>query len=148
MASNLWFLYALMASFSWGIAYVISEKLLRMGMTPALMMTISATVCAPLYLLLAAKFNEIKPGWELIKNNTDQLWIILLMAVTVVAGNFFSLLSISEKNATLTAFIEICYPLFTFILAALILKESQLNWSTACGGLLILAGIAVIYWKS
>lgn len=148
MAGSAWFFYALGASFLWGISYVLSEKLLKQGMTPAFMMFASTALCAPIYLFMAYKFQELKSSWNLIQSQSVNLWILLFMALAIVGGNFLSLLSISEKNATLASFVEISYPLFTFFFAWLLLKEVQLSWETAFGGLLIFAGIAVIYFKS
>ncbi|MGA2053413.1 MAG: EamA family transporter, partial [Opitutales bacterium] len=56
-----------------------------------------------------------------------------------------SLLAIQHKNATLASLIEISYPFFVALFAWLLFRDVQLSWATALGGLLILAGIAIIY---
>jgi drug/metabolite transporter (DMT)-like permease len=50
----------------------------------------------------------------------------------------------SAKNPTLASLIEISYPLFVVVFAWLFFREMQLNPMTICGGLLVIAGVAVI----
>lgn len=148
LAGSAWFFYALSASFLWGLGYAISDKLLRVGLQPAFLMFLSTLICLPLYFILAAKFNELKSGFDLVFNDWKTLAWLIVMGVTVVGGNFLILMSVSEKNATLASLVEVTYPLFTFLFAWWLLKEVQLGWETAVGGLLIFSGVAVIYFKS
>ena len=50
----------------------------------------------------------------------------------------------SAKNPTLASLIEISYPLFVVLFAWIFFREMQLNTITICGGLLVIAGVAVI----
>jgi drug/metabolite transporter (DMT)-like permease len=69
---------------------------------------------------------------------------ILAIAVTSTAGAVLLFLSIDSKNATLTSLIEISYPIFVVVFAYLLFKQVHLNLSMMIGGLLILAGAAII----
>ncbi|MCD8497767.1 MAG: EamA family transporter [Alphaproteobacteria bacterium] len=44
--------------------------------------------------------------------------------------------------------IEITYPVFTILFAWLLYRDVQVNLHTALGGLLIFAGVGIIYFKS
>jgi drug/metabolite transporter (DMT)-like permease len=54
-------------------------------------------------------------------------------------------LSVKAKNATLAGLIEICYPVFIAIFSFILFKESHVTSSVLVGGLLIFAGIGIIY---
>ena len=148
MSSQVWFFYALVGYVLWGIGYVLSEKVLRMGLPPAFILFFDSLIVLPIFFILAASFGEIKNGFNLLWTTKDALTIAVLSGITIIGGNFLIILSVSKKNATLASLVEISYPLFTFVFAYLILKEVQLNWGAALGGLLIFSGIAVIYFKN
>lgn len=147
MAANFWFFYSLAASLFWGVGYVLSEKLLKDGMTPAFLMFVGTLVSLPIYLLIASIMGDLRPGLEYLAVNKSKILLMVVAALVTISGNFLILMSIAGKNATLASLIEITYPVFTFIFAWLILKDVQLTWGTAIGGLMILSGIAVVYLK-
>lgn len=147
MAANLWFFYSLGASLFWGIGYVLAEKLLRGGLTPAFMMVVATLLSLPIYLAIAHFTGDLKAGWEHVSDNKSRMALLAATALVTVGGNFLILMGIAGKNATLASLIEITYPVFTFIFAWMILKDVQLTWGTAVGGALILSGIAVVYLK-
>ncbi len=147
MAANLWFIYAISASLFWGMGYVLSEKLLKDGLTPAFLMFIGTLVSLPIYFIITQMTQELRPGIDYLTANKTKFALLIMTALLTVGGNFFILMSISGKNATLASLIEITYPVFTFIFAWMILKDVQLTLGTAIGGLLILSGIAVVYLK-
>jgi drug/metabolite transporter (DMT)-like permease len=146
--AQLWIYYALGASFFWGLGYVLSEKLLKEGLTPAFLMFIAAFITFPIYLALTAYMGDLKAGSSKLFSDWRLFSLTILMSLTIVGGNYLILMSVNEKNATLSALIEITYPIFTFILAWLILKEVQLNSGSLIGALLIFAGVTMIYIKS
>lgn len=148
MAAHLWFVYSLGAALCWGIGYVLAEKLLKSGLTPAFMMFFSSLVGLPLYFLLAASLGHIKPGIDVLIHNKSLIAIFSIGITTVIIGNFLILHGISAKNATLASLIEISYPLFTFLFAWLIFNQIQLTYMTAAGAALIFAGITVILFNS
>lgn len=144
MAGNIWFFYALGAALLWAIGYVIAEKLLDMGLKPAFIIFFDALVIVPFYFLLAYNFGEIKEGLNILFTKEYALWFAILSAFTILGGNFLIILSIDGKNATLASIVESAYPVFTFIIAWAILKEVQITWETAIGGLMVLSGVTLI----
>ena len=147
IASKLWFFSALGAAFLWGIGYVLSEKLLRQGFTPAFLMFASDIITLPFYFLLVWYLGELKGGISLALSDWKTLSLLVLVALTVIGGNFLIFTSIADKNATMASIIEITYPLFTCLFAWLLLKDVQISWQTAMGGLFILVGVIIIYIK-
>ncbi len=148
MVAHLWFFYALFASILWGVAYALSDKLLRSGMSPAFMMLATQIITLPIFLFIIIKFDNLQEQLTLLKESPLTLTLCILMAVTVVGGNLFILFSMADKNATLTSIIESSYPIFVFIFSWIFFKEVQVNWQQAIGGMLILAGVVLIYFKS
>jgi drug/metabolite transporter (DMT)-like permease len=148
MAAHFWFIYALSAAVMWGLGYVISEKLLRIGMTPAFMMVISNIVMLPFLIGMTAYMDAGKGQLQLFLSSKEMIALTLFMGALIIGGNLLILTSIQEKNATLASLIEITYPIFTCLFAWIFLKETQVNWAQAAGGVLIFSGVCLIYLKS
>lgn len=148
-ADKLWFFYALGAAILWGFGYALSQKLLHhYQMAPSVLIFTSSAIAAPVYLLLSISSGVFQPNMSMLANSLPALSIVLLIAFAIIGGNFLIYHSIAAKNASLAAFIEITYPLFTVLFAALLLKEVQVNIHTAAGSILIFAGVAIIFLKS
>lgn len=146
--ANLWFFYALGASMLWGFGYVLSEKLLQYGLSPAFIMFTTYVLSVPMFAMLVLKSGGFQINLDLITADKVIFIIALMLAVTLVFGNLFILEGIALKNATLVATIEATYPIFTAILAYFILKEVQINWWTFAGAILCCCGVCIIYLKS
>jgi drug/metabolite transporter (DMT)-like permease len=132
----------------WALGYVLSEKLLKQGYTPAFMILVTSVVGLPIYFFISYLQGNLSEQTLRVTSDYNAALLMFIIAITVVGGSFMILMSVNEKNATLAALIEICYPLFTFVFAWLILKEVQLNWYSAIGAFLIVSGMAIIYIKS
>lgn len=70
-------------------------------------------------------------------------WFIFSVAGSAL-GAYLTYAAMGAKNPTLVALIEISYPIFVVLFAWLFFREMQLNAVTLCGGVLVLAGVAVI----
>jgi drug/metabolite transporter (DMT)-like permease len=55
--------------------------------------------------------------------------------------------SIKHSNAMVAGLVEISYPLFIIIFSFLILKETNIDFKTIIGGLLIIIGVVIISIK-
>ena len=148
MIANLWIYTALSAAMCWGFGYTIAERVMKMGDPPPFMLIISGFTTFFCYLIISLYTGKFGEGAKVVASDYRTFFMCALFGLTVVIGNYLIFISIAHKNATLVNMIEIAYPLFTFLFAWLLFREVQLNWSTAIGGLLIFAGVGVIYWKS
>jgi uncharacterized membrane protein len=143
----MWLFLALAASAFWGITYVLDEQVYRHVSVPttlavhALVISIVASLVAWRQGVIAADFNAIFASRRV-------AFLFVSCALTFMVAEFLISFSISAKNATLAALIEISYPLFAAIFAYLVFNESQLNLGTSVGGLLIGTGVIVVYWFS
>ncbi|MCI5060726.1 MAG: DMT family transporter [Alphaproteobacteria bacterium] len=149
MAIPLWIIYSVSAAILWGLGYVLSEKLMKeTAISPAFLMMAIELITLPMCVLLCLHLGQFKSGLSAVFSSPQVMILLLLAALTVIGGNFLILNSVVEKNATLTTLIEISYPFFTILFAYLILKETQVDWWTALGGLLIFSGVIVIILKN
>jgi drug/metabolite transporter (DMT)-like permease len=65
--------------------------------------------------------------------------------ISSVTGGLLIYIAIGEKNATLASLIEISYPFFVAVFVWLFFRDIQFSWQTLVGGVLILAGVAVVF---
>jgi drug/metabolite transporter (DMT)-like permease len=141
----MWLLYALAAAVIWGISYAASGRAIERGVSPLVFFTLCASVGAAMGLAalflsgkLAAFPNEIRGLGR------DWIWLVVAV-VTSGVGALLIYMAIGEKNATLASLIEISYPLFVAFFAWLFFRETQFNFATVGGALLIVSGVSVVF---
>jgi drug/metabolite transporter (DMT)-like permease len=140
-----WYVAALGAAVVWGIHYpLIDFALKRLSLVTVLVITaLPLLLAVPFYhRTLAADFASFRAlPW-------DERIPILALAFTSLAGAVLLFLSISGKNATLAALIEISYPVFVALFAWLLFREVHWDYSVAAGAALVFAGVALIIWHN
>ena len=142
----MWIVYALAAAIIWGISYAASGRVIERGITPLVfffLYTLFGAAAAAGALTLTGKtgtlFSEVRAL------GTDWIWLVVAV-VSSAAGGLLIYMAIGEKNATLASLIEISYPFFVAVFAWLFFRETQFNWPTILGGILILGGVAVVFF--
>jgi len=143
-----WFIAALGAAILWGGSYAVSEKILRLGVTPAGLLVFNGLFAVVVYGAVTAYQGGYGHTLKMIQDNPTTFWWLLTVVALNVTGNFLIFYSVGAKNATLASLIEISYPLFTIFFVWLLFKQVHLNWTIAFGGLLILSGIGFVFWGS
>ncbi len=142
---EVWLLYAVGSAILWGVAYPISEHLVKNGISPASLMFIYTLFSMPVYGLIAYKWGGLHDSFKSIMGSqTLPLWLVIMIA-SYMTANLMVFISIEEKNATLASFIEATYPLFTAVFAYLIFQSIQINLATLLGGFLIIIGATIVY---
>lgn len=138
---TLWLWLALGASVLWGLAYALSENLMKQAIHPSLILltyTVLGTVGYGLYMYLFVP-SPLAPlqqtGWS----------NLLMIALLYMVANLMVFTSISlVGSATLASLIEISYPLFTALFVWILYKQNSLNGYTLLGALLMLVGVWLI----
>lgn len=143
-----WAILATSASVMWGLAYALSEKVLRAGVHPSILMVSSGMVSLPLFATLALYLGNIKPSLSILTAQPSLIAIIIFQAFAIVVGSYMIFVAMNMKNATLVNMIEITYPLFTALFAYLIMRDVQLNLWTLVGGLFVMTGLGIIFVKN
>jgi drug/metabolite transporter (DMT)-like permease len=142
----MWIVYALAAAIVWGISYAASGRVIERGITPLVfffLYTLFGAAAAAGALTLTGKTGTLLS--EVRGLGTDWIWLVVAV-VSSAAGGLLIYMAIGEKNATLASLIEISYPFFVAVFAWLFFRETQFNWPTILGGILILAGVAVVFF--
>lgn len=136
------------ASVLWGYGYALSERVVKDDLPTSFFVLTQGIIGVVIYSAICLCFGTLKPGMEALQAN-PKIWLNLgLVAASTTMGIFFIYMAITQKNASMANMIEITYPVFTILFAWLLYRDVQVNLHTALGGLLIFAGVGIIYFKS
>lgn len=142
---NLWFFYALITSVIWGLGYVLSEKVLKAGVSPSFLMFLYTAFATPVFLAFSYYSKSLKSSMTAILNDGQIMFYFICVVVLFTIANILIFKSVVLKNATLASLVEITYPLFTVIFSFLFFKEFHLNHLTMAGTFCIFLGVGLIY---
>lgn len=141
----MWIIFALGASILWGLSYILFEQVYK----KISIMTALWIVCLIMFfVMLLGSFlaGNLKPDLAAIQSSKKLQWLLISGIATAILADVFIALSITNKNATLAGLVEISYPIFIALFAYLLFKQNQLNTAALIGGLLIFAGVFIIYY--
>lgn len=141
----MWLIYASLASAFWGLTYVLNEQVFKQISVPTTL-AINGFLFAIVTFFIALYMGTFKADLATLSSSSRTLGLVAAGAAAIIIAEIFISLSITQKNATLAGLVEITYPLFIALFAYLLFKEGQLTLPVAMGGILILAGVFVIYW--
>lgn len=132
---------ALGAAVLWGIYYVVTAKVVP-NFPPHLILFVDSIIVA----VLAALSLYFWPVETSVYKSVfgPNFKMLAMVGVISFAASFMIIASLGGMNATMAALIEISYPIFIIAFAWLLFGENHLSIPTAVGGVLILAGVAVI----
>ena len=136
-----WYVTAIGAALVWGIHYpLIDHALKKLSLFSVLLLTV-----LPLLVILPFFSEDIARDIRTFGSLPygDRL-AILSIGLTSVLASVLLFLSIGNKNATLASLIEITYPAFVVVFAWVLFRQMHLNASVLVGGLMIMAGAALI----
>ena len=136
-----WYVAALGAAVVWGIHYPLIDFALK---RVSLMTVLLLTAIPVLFLVPVYRHVLVADARTLAQLGTEERWTVLSIAVSSLVATVLLFVSIERKNATLAGLIEITYPLFIVFFAWLLFREVHLTWISALGGLLIMAGAAIV----
>lgn len=138
-----WWMYAIFASLIWGIHYNLIAK----AMTVASPITIYALpniiLIASLPLWYKVIINDVQ---SVMASSGEVKAAVGAIMFTSILGTVAAYKAIHTSNATIASLIEITYPVFVAIFAALLFHENHLNWPIAIGGTMIMLGTGVIIY--
>jgi drug/metabolite transporter (DMT)-like permease len=144
----MWIVYALAAAVIWGVSYAASGRVIARGVSPLsffLCFGVFSTLAAGAALAVTGRLTAVAA--EVRGLGPDVVWF-LVAVVASAAGALLIYMAIGEKNATLASLIEISYPFFVAIFAWAFFRETHFTWPTVFGGLLILGGVAVVFFSN
>jgi drug/metabolite transporter (DMT)-like permease len=140
-----WIVYAIAAAIIWGISYAASGRVMERGMTPLVfffLYTFFGATAAAVAMTAMGKTGALLSEFRAL--GTDWIWLVVAVVSSAAAG-LLIYIAIGEKNATIASLIEISYPFFVAVFAWVFFRETQFNWQTILGGVLILGGVGVVF---
>lgn len=140
-----WWMYAVLAALIWGVHYNLLAKSMTVlsPLTAYWMPTIIMVLGLPLFYKQLA--NDFQAAWAA---PPDVRFAIGTIMFTSFAASFCLYKAIQMHNPVHAGLIEITYPVFITIFAALFFHENHFDLPTILGGLLILSGSAVIVYSN
>lgn len=140
----MWILFAIGASVFWGLTYVFNEQVYK-KISVLTSLALASLVIFIITLALSYFSNNLKPDLISIASSKKLLLFVVLGIIALLIAELFIGFSITAKNATLSGLIEISYPIFIALFSYILFKNTQLTTSVLIGGILIFAGIFIIY---
>ena len=143
----MWALYAIIAAILWGVDYALTEKALQSIRFPMLL-SIELFFGFLSMLAIAISSGSYKTDLAGLFSSNKTMTLVVAIVVAFNIANMFIVLSIGDKNATLSGLIEISYPLFIALFSWLFFRENNLNAGAILGGLFVLTGVSLIYFSN
>ena len=147
MILAMWALYAIIAAILWGVDYALTENVLKSVRLPMLL-SIELFFGFLTMLGIALFTGSYKADWAGLFTSNRTIALVVAIVVAFNIANMFIVLSIGEKNATLSGLIEISYPLFIALFSWLFFKENNLSVGAIFGGILVLGGVSLIFFSN
>lgn len=140
-----WFFLALVSAVLWGASYVLYGQLVK-TVSSAAVLFYSALGATAVYGLWAAARGALAADGQIFRKGGVELWYLGLLIFINAAANLLMLASMKMKNATLSAMVEMSFPLFTALFAWVFFREVQAGPGAWLGMALVMAGLACIYY--
>lgn len=140
----MWILFAIGASLFWGMTYVFNEQVYA-KVSVFTSLGITSTIVAIITLLVSYFSDTLRSDITAITSSKSLTFYFLGGVIALLVAEIFIGFSITAKSATLAGLIEISYPIF-IALFSYILFKNQVTLPTILGGVIIFAGIFVIYY--
>lgn len=137
---NIGFIFSIIASITWGLAYALDQKVLE-KITPISLISISYFVC--FFLTLPFLFSDKKNIGSLVALDKKEAIIFFLAILLTFVANYFILAGIKMLDASTASVIEISYPIFV-ILFSIIIFRTMPNYLFFVGSSIAVFGIYII----
>ena len=139
-----WYVAGLGAALLWGIHYPLLEHALK---RVSLVTVLVLTVLPVLVVALVFRDTLWRDASVLMAMDWPDRLRILMLSATSLGATVMLFLAIGSRNATLASLIEITYPLFIVLFTWLLFRQVHVTPSAALGGILVMAGAALIIWN-
>ncbi|PJA49267.1 MAG: hypothetical protein CO170_00135 [candidate division SR1 bacterium CG_4_9_14_3_um_filter_40_9] len=135
--------FALIASICRGLQYTFLEKLLVK--MPIISIFLISSIINAIFFALVAWLGHFEINLKAVRNDKSTLRLFILVTVTFLIASIIIVFAIKGKNATTAGLVEISYPIFIILFSYIFLKNYSISRATILGGILIFAGIGIIY---
>jgi drug/metabolite transporter (DMT)-like permease len=140
----MWFIYALSAGMLWGLAYAVDGQIYK-HISVVTSLAIATLLTFVVTSVIAYYSGSLQEDLTTIASSKQTLRLVVFSAIIFLAAEVLIGVSISQKNATLAGLVEISYPFFAAAFSFLLFREQQMSVVVLAGGLLIFAGVSLVY---
>lgn len=134
-------IYALMASFFWGIMYYSNSKIVKTGMTYSQILFFSLPLW--FFLMFLLRKEESLLDFNMIEKNK---FFIVLFLISSVLGNFLIFQSLKNADVVIISVLEMTYPIFILLIKFLFERE-RIEWPQMIGILVTIFGVFLVVKK-
>ena len=134
-------IYALMASFFWGIMYYANSKIVKTGMTYSQMLFFSL----PLWFFLMFFLRKDESLFDQNMVESNKLFLVLFL-ISSILGNFLIFQSLKTADVVIIAVIEMTYPIF-ILLIKFFFERERIEWTQMLGVLVTIFGVFLVVKK-
>lgn len=134
-------IYALMASFFWGIMYYSNSKIVKTGMTYSQILFFSLPLW--FFLMFLLRKEESLFDFNMIEKNK---FFIILFLISSVLGNFLIFQSLKNADVVIISVLEMTYPIF-ILLIKFLFEQERVEWSQVVGILVTIFGVFMVVKK-
>lgn len=134
-------IYALMASFFWGIMYYANSKIVKTGMTYSQMLFFSL----PLWFFLMFFLRKDESLFDQNMVESNKLFLILFLISSII-GNFLIFQSLKKADVVIISVIEMTYPIF-ILLIKFFFERERIEWTQMLGILVTIFGVFLVVKK-
>ena len=134
-------IYALMASFFWGIMYYANSKIVKTGMTYSQMLFFSL----PLWFFLMFFLRKDESLFDQNMVESNKLFLVLFL-ISSILGNFLIFQSLKKADVVIIAVIEMTYPIF-ILLIKFFFERERIEWTQMLGVLVTIFGVFLVVKK-
>lgn len=134
-------IYALMASFFWGIMYYANSKIVKTGMTYSQMLFFSL----PLWFFLMFFLRKDESLFDQNMVESNKLFLILFL-ISSILGNFLIFQSLKTADVVIISVIEMTYPIF-ILLIKFFFERERIEWTQMLGILVTIFGVFLVVKK-
>ena len=134
-------IYALMASFFWGIMYYSNSKIVKTGMTYSQNLFFSLPLW--FFLMFLLRKEESLLDFNMIEKNK---FFIVLFLISSVLGNFLIFQSLKNADVVIISVLEMTYPIFILLIKFLFERE-RIEWPQMIGILVTIFGVFLVVKK-
>ena len=134
-------IYAVTASFFWGIMYYANSKIIKSGMTYSQILFFTLPLWV--FLMFILKGDDELLNLEMAEKNK---YFLFIFVISSILGNFLVFQSLKNADVVIISVLEMTYPIF-ILLIKFILEKERIEWSQMIGILVTIFGVFLVVKK-
>ena len=134
-------IYAVTASFFWGIMYYANSKIIKSGMTYSQILFFTLPLWV--FLMFILKGDDELLNLEMDEKNK---YFLFIFVISSILGNFLVFQSLKNADVVIISVLEMTYPIF-ILLIKFILEKERIEWSQIVGILVTIFGVFLVVKK-